>query len=123
MDRYGQFKFVVSVDGRVVAGLSRVSDLAPALSAVTPVVLERGVSYDAEFVQWATTCLSPSGATRRDVTITLLDERGERVMRFMLRRCWVTAFDALPDLDGRTNAVAISQMVLRHEGWERENFP
>ena len=35
-------------------------------------------------------------------------------------RCWVTEYNALPELDANGNAVAIESIVLAHEGFERD---
>ena len=35
-------------------------------------------------------------------------------------RCWVSEFQALPDLDANANAVAIQRIKLENEGWERD---
>ena len=35
-------------------------------------------------------------------------------------RCWVSEFQSLPDLDANANAVAIQQLKLENEGWERD---
>jgi hypothetical protein len=35
-------------------------------------------------------------------------------------RCWVSEFQALPELDGAGNAIAIQTLTLENEGWERD---
>jgi phage tail-like protein len=35
-------------------------------------------------------------------------------------RCWVSDYQALPDLDANANAVAIQTLKLENEGWERD---
>ncbi len=35
-------------------------------------------------------------------------------------RCWVSEYQALPDLDANANAVAIQHIKLENEGWERD---
>jgi phage tail-like protein len=35
-------------------------------------------------------------------------------------RCWVSEFQALPDLDANANAVAIQHLKLENEGWTRD---
>ena len=35
-------------------------------------------------------------------------------------RCWVSEYQALPDLDANANAVAIQTIKLENEGWERD---
>ncbi|WP_414519960.1 phage tail protein, partial [Nostoc sp. PCC 9305] len=33
--------------------------------------------------------------------------------------CWVSEYQALPDLDASANAVAIEYIKIENEGWER----
>jgi phage tail-like protein len=35
-------------------------------------------------------------------------------------RCWVSEFQALPELDANANAVAITTLKLENEGWEQD---
>ena len=35
-------------------------------------------------------------------------------------RCWASEYEILPDLDANANAVAIEQIKLENEGWERD---
>jgi hypothetical protein len=35
-------------------------------------------------------------------------------------RCWVSEYQALPDLDANANAIAIQHLKLENEGWERD---
>ena len=39
---------------------------------------------------------------------------------YKVYRCWVSEFQALPDLDANANAVAIQHIKLENEGWERD---
>ena len=40
--------------------------------------------------------------------------------RYFVHRCWVSEFQALPDLDAGANAIAIEHIKLENEGWERD---
>ena len=42
------------------------------------------------------------------------------MISYQLFRCWVSEFQALPDLDANANAVAIQTLKLETEGWERD---
>ena len=148
-DPYKQFKFRVKWDGRIVAGISKVSTLrrttevikhreggdqssarlSPGLTSYEPVTLERGVTHDAEFEAWAnqvwTRNASPGQEVslktfRKDIVLELLNEAGQVVLAYLLYRCWPSEFSALPDLDANGNAVAIQTLVLQNEGWERD---
>ena len=57
---------------------------------------------------------------RKDIYVELLNEQGVVVKAFKVYRCWVSEYQALPDLDAGANAVGIERMVLENEGWERD---
>ena len=93
-----------------------------------PITLERGVTQNHDFETWANAAQSlDNGATstslaqlRREVSIVLLNEEAQPVYRYLVHRCWVSEFQALPDLDAGANAVAIEHIKLENEGWERD---
>ena len=148
-DPYKDFKFRVKWDGRYVAGISRVGALrrdteviehreggdpgtsrkSPGRTWFEPIVLERGVSHDPAFEEWAArvwTLHAAQGAEvslrdfRKDVVIELYNEAGQLVLAYNVYRCWVSAYQALPDLDANASGVAIEAITLQHEGWERD---
>jgi phage tail-like protein len=146
VDPYKNFKFRVKWDGRYVAGVSRISGLrrvtdvvehreggdqsasrkSPGLTRFEPITLERGVTHDAEFENWANRVWSPAGSGvsladfRKDVVIDLFNEAGQKVKSYVVHRAWPSVYQALPDLDARASAVAMESLVLEHEGWERD---
>jgi phage tail-like protein len=91
-----------------------------------PITLERGITQDTSFIDWAnfTQVLDQGSPTtslanlRREVRLVLLNEAGQPVHGFILHRCWVSEFQALPDLDGGGNAIALERIKLENEGWE-----
>jgi phage tail-like protein len=93
-----------------------------------PVMLERGVTHDPDFEIWANAAqiLDRGSASqslkslRRQVRIDLLNETGQPVHRYILHRCWVSEYQALPDLDAGGNAVAIEHIKIENEGWEHD---
>ena len=93
-----------------------------------PITLERGLTQDQDFVDWANAAQvldkgSPSESLaklRREVRIDLLNEEGQPVWRFNIHRCWVSEYQALPDLDAGANAIAIEHIKLENEGWEQD---
>jgi phage tail-like protein len=148
-DPYKNFKFRLKWDGRYVAGISKCSPLKrstevvehreggdPSTSRKSPgrvkyeaVTLERGVTHDIDFEQWANKVWnfgSGMGSEvsladfRKDVILDLFNEAGQKVLSYQLYRCWVSEFQALPDLDANANAVAIQTLKLETEGWERD---
>jgi len=42
------------------------------------------------------------------------------VRAYKVYRCWPSVYQALPDLDAGGNAIAIEQIKLENEGWERD---
>lgn len=148
-DPYKNFKFRVKWDGRYVAGISKVSGLKrttevvehreggdPSTSRKSPgrvkfeaITLERGVTHDQEFEQWANKVWnfgSGLGAEvslknfRKDLIVELYNEAGQVVIAYKVFRAWVSEYQALPDLDANANAVAIQHLKLENEGWERD---
>ena len=47
-----------------------------------------------------------------------LNEEGQTVHGYIVHRCWVSEFQALPDLDAGANAIALEHIKLENEGWE-----
>jgi phage tail-like protein len=146
-DPYKNFKFRVKWDGKYVAGVSRVSALrrntqvvahreggdpsaprlSPGLTSFEPITLERGVTHDPEFEQWATAVWKLGGQPesaladfRKDVTLDLFDDAGQLVISYIIYRAWVSDYQALPALDAEADAVAIESITLAHEGWARD---
>jgi phage tail-like protein len=93
-----------------------------------PITLERGVTQDTDFAAWANYAqvLDHGAAStalanlRREVAIVLLNEEAQPVLRYLIHRCWVSQFQALPDLDAGGTTVAIEQIKMENEGWERD---
>jgi phage tail-like protein len=57
---------------------------------------------------------------RKDILIELYNESGQLAITYKVYRCWVSEYQALPDLDANANAVAIQHVKLENEGWERD---
>ena len=93
-----------------------------------PVTLERGVTHDTDFEDWANAAQkldkgSPTQSLaqlRQNIKIVLLNEAGQPVHRYIIYNCWVSEYQALPDLDAGANAVAIEHIKLENEGWEHD---
>jgi phage tail-like protein len=92
------------------------------------ITLERGITHSDDFEAWANApqVLDQGAAKvtlknlRKTIRIELLNERMQPVHRYIVYRCWVSEYQALPDLDAGTNAVAIEHIKLEHEGWEHD---
>jgi phage tail-like protein len=104
----------------VVKGLGR--------TKYDPITLERGITQDPDFAAWANYAQvldhgAPSTSLanlRQEVAIVLLNEEGQPVLRYLVHRCWVSEFQALPELDAGGNTIAIETIKLENEGWERD---
>jgi phage tail-like protein len=91
-----------------------------------PITLERGITQDIDFITWADFAQKldngqPSTSLknlRREIRIQLLNEEGQAVHGYIVHRCWVSEFQALPDLDAGASAVAVEHIKLENEGWE-----
>jgi phage tail-like protein len=57
---------------------------------------------------------------RKDITIEFYNEAGQLAISYNVFRCWVSEYQALPDLDANANAVAIQHIKLENEGWQRD---
>ena len=147
LDPYKNFKFLVKWDGRTVLGISKVSSLkrttevvkhrsggdnsfdhkSPGRTSYEAVTMERGITHDIEFEKWANLVHTYQGDPgmdllnyKKDLTLEVLNERGQVAIRYFLYRCWVSEFTAMPDLDANANAVAIENMKIEIEGFLRD---
>ena len=148
-DPYKNFKFRVKWDGRYVAGVSKVGALkrttevvthreggdpsterkSPGQSKYEAITLERGVTHDPEFEQWANKVWNYGSGLgsevslkdfRKDIIIEVYNEAGQVAIAYKVFRCWVSEYQAMPELDASANAVAIQTLKLENEGWERD---
>lgn len=130
-DPYRTFKFRLRTeDGHPVAGLTRaglpvfaihaVRDEAPPEEPFLPVTLERGITRDAGFEQWASAVpgAPPPDAARRTLLLDVRNLDGRIARTYRLERCWPSAFQVLPEIDAQGHAVAIQILRLEHGGWE-----
>ncbi len=146
-DPYKNFKFRVYWDGQAIPGIINVSPLvrktegmtyrsgddpskymiSPGLTTFEPIVLERGLTHDKAFEDWANLVFNIQGDSsmslanyRKDIRIDILNLQGAVVMTYSVFRCWVSEYQALPALDANKSCTAIERLVLQHEGWERD---
>jgi phage tail-like protein len=148
-DPYKSYRFLVyfSPSTRPVAAISKVGALKRSSDVIEyreggnavilkglgrtkyePITLERGVTQDKDFETWANAAqVLDHGAAatslkslRREISIVLLNEAAQPVHRYLIHRCWVSEYQALPDLDAGTNAIAIEHIKLENEGWEHD---
>jgi len=146
-DPYKNYRFKLKFDKDYVAGVCKVTGLKkstevvkhrdggdPSSSRKSPgrtefdaITLERGITQDLEFERWANKIwnFQQQGNVslldfRKDITLEVYNEAGQLVLAYKIYRCWVSEFQALPDLDSNANAIAIQHIKLENEGWERD---
>ena len=148
-DPYKNYRFLVyfATGTSPVAAVSKVSALKRSSDAIDymeggngiilkglgrtkydPITMERGVTFDTDFETWANAAQvlsagSPSTSLanlRKEIRIVLLNEAAQPVHQYKVHRCWVSEFQALPDLDASQNGVAIETIKIENEGWERD---
>jgi phage tail-like protein len=149
LDPYKNFKFRVKWDKHYIAGISKVSSMKrttevvqhrcggdPSMSRLSPgrykfepITLERGLTQDKEFHDWAGLVWNFGSALgseislanfRKHLYIDLYNEAGQLVIAYKIYDCWVSEYQALPDLDANANAIAIEHIKIENHGWERD---
>jgi phage tail-like protein len=148
-DPYKNFKFRLKWDGKYVAGISKCSALKrttevvkhreggdPSSSRKSPgrtefeaITLDRGVTHDIAFEQWAGLVWQVGqglgaevslASFRKDIILEIYNEAGQLAIAYKVYRCWVSEFQSVADFDGNANAVLIQHIKLENEGWERD---
>lgn len=146
-DPYRNFKFRVKIDGQYVAGLNKCSALKkstemvewreggdpstthkmPGKTKYDAITLTAGVTHDTTFENWSNLVNNYQGDAamslknfRKDILIDVFNEADQKVLSYKVYRCWVSEYQALPDLDASANAVMIQTIKLENEGWERD---
>jgi phage tail-like protein len=148
-DPYKNFKFRIKWDGKYVAGLSKMSALkrttepikhreggdpsttrkSPGRTEYEAITLDRGVTHDLEFENWANKVWNFGSGLgsevslkdfRKDIIVEIYNEAGQLAIAYKVYRCWVSEYQALPELDANANAVAIQHIKIENEGWERD---
>jgi phage tail-like protein len=146
-DPYKNFKFRLKDGDKTVLGVSKVGALkqttevvsfrsggdnsfehkSPGRTRFEPITLERGLTQDRDFERWATMVSSWAGDPtkdlvnyKRELTLEVMNEKGQVALRYFLHQCWVSEYTAIPELDGAGNAIAVESLRLELEGWERD---
>ena len=144
---YRNFKFRVKIDNVYVAGLSKCSPLKrttemvewreagdpstthrlPGKTKYDAITLTAGITHDTTFEDWANLVNNFRGDAamslrnfRKNITIDVFNESDQKVLSYHVYRCWVSEYQALPDLDAGANAVMIQTVKLENDGWERD---
>jgi phage tail-like protein len=149
LDPLKNFKFRIKDGSKYVAGISKVSSLkrttevvehreggdpstahkSPGRTKYEAITLERGLTLDMDFHDWAGRVWNFGAALggevslanfRKNLYLEVYNEAGQLVIAYKIYRCWVSEYQALPDLDANANAIAIEHIKLENEGWERD---
>jgi phage tail-like protein len=105
---------------------------SPGRTEYEAITLERGVTHDPDFEAWARKVWNYGAKPlageesslkdlRKNIRIQVYNEAGQLVLAYNIFRCWVSEYQALPELDANANAVAIELIKLENEGWERDD--
>lgn len=147
VDPYKNFKFRILWDDKPVMGVSKVGALkrttevvkhrdggdnstdhkSPGRTTYDAISVERGITHDPEFEAWANKVHPYSGDTamdlaayKKNLTLEMMNEKGHVVYRYFLYDCWVSEYNAIPELNANANAVAIESLKIELEGWDRD---
>jgi phage tail-like protein len=147
-DPYRNFRFRVKWDGQYVAGLTKMGALKrttemvefreagenitsrklPGKTSYTAVSLEAGITYDTAFEDWANLVndfashsITSLRDFRKNLTVDVFNEAGQKALSYNLYRAWVSEYQALPDLDAGANAVAITTIKIEYEWFDRDH--
>jgi phage tail-like protein len=135
------FAFKVFWDGQQIPRISKVSPLIrttqvleyresgsgqthkfPQHTDYAAIVIERGISTDTAFEQWSNLVVQGGSGTanfHKNITIEVLNEAGQVVVRYEVFQCWPSQYQALPQLNASEDLVAVEQLTLQNEGWQR----
>lgn len=144
---YRGFKFRIKIDNVYVAGISKCSALKKTTEMVEfrsggdpstsqklqgktkyeAITLTAGVTHDPTFENWANAVNNFQGDgagsnknSRKDIIIDVFNENDQKALSYKVFKCWVSEYQALPELDASANAVMIQTIKLENEGWERD---
>lgn len=138
-DPYGQFNFLIEIDGVIQGGFNEASGLTtdtnvieyregneqhgttrklPGLIKYNNIVLKRGWTDNRALWEWRKKVID--GQTSRTTgTITLMNEARQPALRWTFREGWPSKWEG-PALNAKTSEVAIETLEIAHEGLQLE---
>jgi phage tail-like protein len=124
INRVTGLNWSVAVETREQGGSYRSSAKLPGRVTYDNVTLERGITTDQGFQDWAGavwnyTNSNPLKSVQQSLVIALCDENGSPAIRYQLVNCWVSRFNALPELSSLRNELALEQITIEHDGWSQ----
>lgn len=134
-DPYRSFNFQLEIDGIPLGAFAEASGLTAEGDAVdyregtdrqnnvrklvglrkyTNITLKRGYTQDRSLWRWYVNIVNGE-ADRRNVTIVLMNEKREAVLRWHAENAWVNKIEA-PSFKASGNEIAMESIELVHEG-------
>jgi phage tail-like protein len=137
VDPYGNFNFLVEIDGITRAAFHEVSGFdstidviehreggdnttvrkLPGMTKHSNIVLKWGLADDRDLYDWHRDAVNGK-VQRRNGSIVLLDRQGQERMRWTFVNAWPSKWDG-PDFNAEGNDIAIETLELAHEGVTR----
>ena len=137
VDPYGDYNFLVEIDGITQAGFAEVSgfDTAvavheyreggdpanvrklPGMTSYSNITLRWGLTADSQLYDWLAQ-VAAGTVTRKNGSIIVLNAAGTEAVRWNFRNAWPVRWQG-PDLSARGTDVAIQSLELAHEGVTR----
>lgn len=137
LDPYGNFNFLVEIDGITRAAFQQVSGFdstidviehreggenttprkLPGMTKYSNISLKWGLTDDRDLYDWHRQAVL-GNIQRKNGSIILLDRQGNEKMRWNFVNAWPSKWDG-PDFNAEGNDVAIETLELAHEGVSR----
>ncbi len=137
VDPYGNYNFLVEIDGITRAAFHEASGLdsaidviehreggqntttmkLPGLTKYSNIVLKWGATDDTQLYDWHQQCVD-GNVTRKNGSVVLLDRQGNEVERWNFMNAWPSKWTG-PSFTAEGNDVAIETLELAHESLVR----
>lgn len=137
-DPFGDFNFLVEIDGIIRAAFQNCSGFdstvdvvehreggenttvrkLPGLTKYSNIQLKWGMTDDRDLYDWHLDAIR-GDIVRKNGSIILLNRKGDPVAHWDFVRAWPTKYKG-PDLNAEGKEVAIEMLELAHEGIERK---
>ena len=137
-DPYRSFRFVVEVQGLVVAGFSSIGGLERAttledyreggrndfvhklvtLTKYPNLVLKRGLANGTDLWDWHQKVID-GNVERESISVIVQDEKGQEAHRYVFEDAYPTKWNG-SDLDASGNSVVVESVELAHHGMRRQ---
>ena len=127
VSKVGSLKRTTEVVKHRGGGENSTDHKSPGRTTYDGITMERGITHDRDFEKWANMVHPYSGDAsmdlvnyKKDMMLEVMNEKGHVAFRYFLYDCWISEYTSMPDLDANANAVAIENIKIELEGWERD---